>query len=41
MINEEAQKQSVPYYPLISCIMPTAGRAAYVAQSVGYFPSSP
>ena len=38
MKNEEAQEAiTEPYYPLISCIMPTAGRAAYVAQSVGYF----
>ncbi len=25
------------FYPLISCIMPTAGRAQYVAQSIQYF----
>lgn len=26
-----------PYYPLISCIMPTAGRAYCMPQAVGYF----
>ena len=39
-INEEKQPeepQPEPYYPLISCIMPTTGRAALVGQAVQMF----
>ncbi len=34
--NESTVPENI-FYPLVSCIMPTAGRPQYVAQSVAYF----
>lgn len=38
-VNEDRVEQEAPmiFYPLISCIMPTAGRPAYVMQAIDMF----